>query len=416
MRASFDSAREATRSGLEQAVHRHRAASKAGISERLFTLAFRGLVYPQIWEDPLVDMAALALKPDSRVLAIASGGCNALSYLTAGPAEVVAVDLNGAHVALGNLKKAALKTLDAAAFRCFFAQADSKANVAVYDRTLRAALDPASRAYWDSRDALGRRRIGAFQRNFYRYGLLGHSIRAAHLLARLYKVDLMALLNAPTLEAQKAFYEREIAPLFKKRLLRWLVNQPASLFGLGIPPAQYAALAADSGEGILGALRMRAERLAYGFKASDNYFAWQAFAGRYDRSENAALPPYLQPQNFDALRGRADAIAFVHRSLTKVLEDSPAGRFDRYVLLDAQDWMDDAGLTALWTQITRTSGPGARVIFRTAADERLLPGRVPDTVLREWTYDEAASREGLARDRSSIYGGFHLYVKAEAAR
>ena len=37
---------------LRQAVHRHRAGTWQGIQERLFTLAFSGLVYPQIWEDP----------------------------------------------------------------------------------------------------------------------------------------------------------------------------------------------------------------------------------------------------------------------------------------------------------------------------------------------------------------------------
>ena len=43
---------------LRQAVHRHRPISKQGIQERLFTLAFSGLVYPQNWEDPLVDLEA----------------------------------------------------------------------------------------------------------------------------------------------------------------------------------------------------------------------------------------------------------------------------------------------------------------------------------------------------------------------
>ena len=47
---------------LRQAVHRHKPISKQGIQERLFTLAFSGLVYPQIWEDPLVDLEALSLK------------------------------------------------------------------------------------------------------------------------------------------------------------------------------------------------------------------------------------------------------------------------------------------------------------------------------------------------------------------
>ena len=88
--------------------------------------------------------------------------------------------------------------------------------------------------------------------------------------------------------------------------------------------------------------------------------------------------------------------------------------FDRYVLLDAQDWMNDSDLTALWTEITRTARPHARVIFRTAADERLLPGRVPDHLLGRWRYEEALSRELGLQDRSSIYGAFHLYALKDA--
>ena len=53
--------------------------SKAGLLERAFALMFRGLVYPQIWEDPVADMEALAIGPDHHVVTIASGGCNALS-------------------------------------------------------------------------------------------------------------------------------------------------------------------------------------------------------------------------------------------------------------------------------------------------------------------------------------------------
>jgi len=64
-------------------------------------------------------------------------------------------------------------------------------------------------------------------------------------------------------------------------------------------------------------------------------------------------------------------------------------------------------------QITRTARRGARVIFRTAADERLLPGRVPTRLLDMWTYDHARSRELGRKDRSSIYGAFHLYRFAE---
>ncbi len=39
-----------------------RPSSRKGLEERLFTFAFSGLVYPQIWEDPVVDLEALDLE------------------------------------------------------------------------------------------------------------------------------------------------------------------------------------------------------------------------------------------------------------------------------------------------------------------------------------------------------------------
>ena len=52
-------------------------------------------------------MEALAIGPEDNIVCIASGGCNMLSYLTAGPASITAVDLLPAHVALNRMKLAA---------------------------------------------------------------------------------------------------------------------------------------------------------------------------------------------------------------------------------------------------------------------------------------------------------------------
>ena len=98
--------------------------------------------------------------------------------------------------------------------------------------------------------------------------------------------------------------------------------------------------------------------------------------------------------------------------MTGFLATQPAGSVDAFVLLDAQDWMSNGDLAELWTEIGRTAAPGARVIFRTAADERLLPGRVPPRLLATWRIDEADCRAWCDRDRSAIYGGFHLYRHA----
>jgi S-adenosylmethionine-diacylglycerol 3-amino-3-carboxypropyl transferase len=406
--------KRATIEGLDMAVHRSKPLSKAGALERLFTFAFRGLVYPQIWEDPVVDMEALRIGPDDHIVAIASGSCNILSYLSANPARISGVDLNGAHIALGRLKLCALTHLpDYRSFYAFFGQADAKSNVDAYDTYVRPNLDPVSAAYWNGRRAYGRRRIEAFARNFYRYGLLGKFIGSGHLLGRLYGCDPAAVLAARSLDEQREIFDQKIAPIFDKGFARWLSRQPASLFGLGIPPSQYKKLSGDLPGGIAAVLRQRLERLACDFDIKDNYFAWQAFGRRYAPGGDAALPPYLQEKNYTATRARADRVSLQQRSMTDFLADQPAGGVDCFVLLDAQDWMNDADLTALWGQITRAARPGARVIFRTAAAERLLPGRVPASILDRWTYQDERSRALGERDRSSIYGAFHLYTLGE---
>ena len=210
MAQTVQAVRRATIDGLDTAVHRSKALSKAGMLERLFTFAFRGLVYPQIWEDPEVDMAALAIRPDDHIVAIASGSCNVLSYLTADPAKISAVDLNGAHIALGHLKIAALKTLpDYVSFFAFFGLADTKANVAAYDRHILARLDPVSAGYWNGRKGFAGRRIDVFSRNFYRYGLLGMFITGGHWLGRLYGCEPEAILKARSIAEQRTIFRRE---------------------------------------------------------------------------------------------------------------------------------------------------------------------------------------------------------------
>src|SRR5262249_45672750 len=124
------------------------------------------------------------------------------------------------------------------------------------------------------------------------------------------------------------------------------------------------------------------------------------------------LPPYLQADGFQAARDRAHRVQVELTSLTEYLAQQPAASLDRYVLLDAQDWMSAQDLTSLWQQITRTPRLGARVIFRTAAEESVLPGRLPDSLLAHWRYEVEQSKTLATQDRSAIYGGFHLYVLA----
>ena len=401
---------------LASAVQRSGALSPSGLQERLFTRLFRGLVYPQIWEDPVVDLAALELGPGERVITIASGGCNALSYLTADPGEVIAVDLNQAHVALTNLKRAGLKhSPNYHSFFRFFGEADNPGSFRHYEAHLAPHLDAVTRAYWEKRSLSGRRRINAFSRNIYKQGLLGRFIGAGHMLGRFLGVRLTDMLSAADLAEQRAYFEREIAPLFDSRTVRWATGFKPSLFGLGIPPAQYDSLALAGGGDMAAVLRSRLERLFCGFPLNENYFAWQAIARSYAPGDAGPLPPYLQRAHFEQLRASVHKLSVENASVTERLSREGEASLDAYVLLDAQDWMTDAQLTALWTEITRTAKPGARAIFRTADVPSLLPGRLPEAILGRWRYEAERSAALGERDRSAIYGGFHLYVRDDAA-
>jgi S-adenosylmethionine-diacylglycerol 3-amino-3-carboxypropyl transferase len=407
---------------LREAVYQNSETARPGLLERTFAFAFRSMVYPQIWEDPRADMEALQIGPSSRIMTIASGGCNVLSYLTANPARIYAVDLNATHVALVRLKIAAAVHLpNHATFLRFFGGASDWRNVRLYDELVAPHLDADTRAYWEGREITGRRRITRFARNFYRYGLLGSFIGMGHLTAKLLGADPKKVMTARTLEEQKQMFDAELAPLFDKPIVRWATSKRASLFGLGIPPAQYDALCDNGRLRMADVLRERCGRLATGFDLNDNYFAWQAFARRYagpgdgltDAPGGGPWPIYLEKDNFPAIRSRANRVDVVKENMIHFLKREPAQSLDRYVLLDAQDWMDDPTLNALWREITRTARPGARVIFRTAGEASILPGRVDRAILDQWTYDAKTSASIHAKDRSAIYGGFHLYLKAE---
>ncbi len=399
---------------LRRAVHRSPIASTSGLLERLFTLWFARLVYTQIWEDPRVDREAMALNPESRIVAIGSAGCNALAYLADDPASIDVVDLNKAHLSLTRLKLAAMRHLpDHAAAVRFLGAADRTDNIDLYRRHVAPELDAATRAFWENRRPIGGARIRLFARGLHRHGATGRFISVLHWLCHHMSYRPERILDAVGLDQQRQIFAEEMAPLFNTRLARIICKLPISFYSLGIPPAQYEALAAEAEGSIVDVWKSRMERLATGFPIADNPFAWIAFGGRYDLAAMQAVPEFLKPERYEAIKSRTQRVATHAGSMTAFLASAPTASFDRYILLDAQDWMTPDQLQLLWRQIWRTARPGSRVIFRTAAAASPLESALPSELMKPWRYDPETSRRLHDQDRSAIYGGFHLYHWAE---
>jgi S-adenosylmethionine-diacylglycerol 3-amino-3-carboxypropyl transferase len=395
---------------IADAVRNGEAQDEPTIWNRIYAFWLRRLVYTQIWEDPEADLAALQLPLGSTIVTISSGGCNALSYLTAQPAQVYAVDPNEAHLALLKLKLAGIRVLSGySEFWQFFGEAASPVNAQLYRDRIRPVLDDEARAYWDKRNVVGRPRHAYFTDGFYRHGMMGRFIGLAHLIAKLARIDLAALLSADADARERTEALDRLHRLFHSRWARLLARTPALLSGLGIPPRQRALLGGDAP--LNEVLHRRLFRLLNGHPSGTNYFAWQALRRCYPGPGDRCLPPYLQRNRFTRMRNDAGLIIPVHASLRQFLESLPAREVDAVVLLDSQDWMTVNEIRTLWGTIDRAGSDQARVIFRTAGVESPLEREELAPVREVWRRDEERSAIGYELDRSGIYGGFHCYVR-----
>ena len=393
---------------IADAVRNSRAEEETTVWDRLFAFWFRRLVYTQIWEDPVADLAALRLPLGSTIVTISSGGCNALSYLTAQPAQVYAVDLNEAHLALLKLKLAGIRAFsDYSDFWQFFGAANSAANAELYRERLRPWLDTQARAYWDKRNVIGRPRYAHFTDGFYRHGMLGRFIGLAHFAAKLAGIDLAVLLNGEVDAPARLEALNRLDRVFHSRLVRLITSTPALLFSLGIPPRQRALL--GGGAPLNEILHARLLRLINGHPNETNYFAWQALHRGYVGPGDRCLPPYLQRRQYERMRNGAGLIIPHHANLRQFLDGLPAREVDAVILLDSQDWMAIDEIRALWNAIDRAGTDDVHVIFRTAGEDSALEGDELASLRQIWQRDEERSAVGFALDRSGIYAGFHCY-------
>ncbi len=187
---------------------------------------------------------------------------------------------------------------------------------------------------------------------------------------------------------------------------------PVTMFGLGIPPQQYDELKKDLSHGktIIDIYRERAHRLACDYPIQENYFAWQAFGRKYDTEKRRALPEYLKAENYEKLKANSSRLQTKIGSVTEEIKNQPRATFNRFVFLDAQDWMNAETLTDLWSAIAEKGEKDSRIIFRTASAYSPIETNLPKDLREKFVYEKDVSEELFKQDRASIYGGFHLYI------
>ncbi|MDQ5822883.1 MAG: BtaA family protein [Chloroflexota bacterium] len=374
------------------------------INNAIERIYFRGIVFNQSWEDPTMDKAALLIARDQdTVLTITSGGCNSLSLLCLGPKKLICIDGNPAQTYLMDLKLAGIRQLDYDDFFGFFGGQAPRRSRHIYFSALRGALPSRARRFWD-------KNIKMFERGIYSQGKLGLFLRILRIYLRssIGERSLREFFEIKTLEEQREYYYKQLAPKIWRQPLRKLLNSRLMIYLAGMHPNQFGLI--DQQLGIERFVRERIEHLLTKVPARTNYFLAQAALGRYLDREN--VPPYLQEANFTELKRNVHRVSNVNGWLGGYLRGRPEGSIDKFSLLDIFDWMSAEDFTATVREVIRTGKDGGRLIYRSTG----LSLPLPEDVAQSLTGEPDLARELLQGDRSGMYSSFYVHRISHASR
>jgi len=309
--------------------------------------------YGQVWEDADVLRAGLDVRPGDRCLSIASAGDNALALLLDDPAEVVAIDRNPAQLACLGLRQAAIRCLEHEELLRLVGSRPGDDRRVLYERCRReGGLEPEHAAFWDARAGAIERGIGAagrFDRYFERFRRF-----VLPLIHRRRMVD--ALLEARSRDERAAFHDERWDGwrwrlLFRLFFSRWTMGR------LGRDPALFRYVEGPVAERLLE----RARHALVELDPSANPYLHWIVRGRH----GAALPAWLQPEQFETLRSRIDRLTPVLGDLGEALPElrRTGPPFARFNLSDVFEYLSPEASSDLLSTCCDAGEPGGRLLY-----------------------------------------------------
>ncbi|KAF9289308.1 hypothetical protein BGZ68_009615 [Mortierella alpina] len=359
---------------------------------------FSKIRYSQVWEDTRLLRQGLRLKPNSRVLSIASAGDNAFALLLDDAREVVAIDFSPAQLALCGLKIAAYKTLEYHEFTQLLGfefgghDIGAEGRVTLYQDKVRPALtNEEYRAYWDENLDLIRNKIIHIGRLEKFFGLFRkYVLPLAH-----YQSTTRTLLDSKDQVKQIKFFDSIWNTWIWRAGVRTFFGQMC-LGHLGRDPKFFEHVRLDVGAFLLGKINNGVRNIPIW----DNYYAEYVFTGQ--QSGNNGLPDYLVKENYEIIRSRIERVKLVRADVLKYLESEESGHFDGYNLSDIFEWMSEDLFKTFLTAIHKKGTKDARICYWNLFVPRERSEDLKHLIRSEVELADAAT----AKDRTYFYRRF----------
>ena len=357
------------------------------------------LLYGQNWEDSAIEVAALKVGPDDRVIAVGGAGCTVLSLLAQRPRQLYAVDRNTAQLHLLRLKLAAVCRLRPGEATAFLGGTEDHGRLATF-QMLAPHLDADTAQFWNhhvEKIKYGVISQGRVERYF---AMIRRLLRLIHSRRRTEQV-----FEQSSLEAQRCFYH-DHWDTFGWRALFSLAHK--KLLDRVLDPDFYRYV---DGRGLSRSLRERAARCMTTLPVGSNYFLSWILRGRYGSGEEA-LPDYLKGQASAALCAQEGTLRILETDLCAFLRTQPDSSADKLYLSNVGEWLSDGDLAPFFNEVARVARDGATVCYRALMADRPLP----ESVRSLFAENPAESADYAARDRAFINVAFHVLTVRKGRR
>ena len=349
--------------------------------------AFDLVRYANCWED--ADILCQALQPAAgkRFLSIASAGDNSFSLLSHG-AEVIAVDLSQTQLACVELRKAAFAQLDHAEMLKFLGVRQSESRAQVY-QSLRDSLPRTAREFWDSKsDSIENGFIhdGKFESYFATFRR--KALRLVHS-----RKMIQQLLQPKSHQERIDFFNRRWNT-FRWRLLFKIFFSRFVMGRLGRDPEFFRYVEGSVADRILD----RTKHAITELETHNNPFLTYILTGNY----GDALPHYLQPERFAAIRNNLSNLTLTQTSFEKAAIEYGDTGFDGFNLSDIFEYLDPQICHNIYAALLQKCRPNARFAYW----NMLVPRTCPDELAEQVESLQPLADDLLFQDKAWFYSAF----------
>lgn len=266
------------------------------------------------------------------------------------------------------LKVAAIKELDYEAFWKMFGDGLLPNFTKDYYPRLRKHLSVESAEFWDKHSHYFDG--GWFRASFYFRGMAGTLGWLINVYLRVIPglwAATTELLKSKSVEEQHEIYFNKIERKLWNPVVKKLLENSATLSGIGVPVAQQELLSQETNIGAF--LKRSLEIVLTELPLHDNFY-WRIYIeGHYHKD---CCPDYLIEDNFNKLKdGLIDRVEVHTTTITEFLQQYENKDISKFILLDHMDWMstNKPMLTEEWQEIINHCTKDAQFIWRSAAKE-----------------------------------------------